>query len=179
MPTTDKPNKLPSDGLETGGSWFGGPALTDGPWPDDNDTTRPDLPPGDDSPAWPSSSGQEEEQASHTTFFRIYRAFLTARAALGLTLVGVLLGSLYFGNKPTWWMLSLTLVYSGITVIWWGLPSQRRPRKGNQQTLRTRQAIATVGADLSAFALLHLLAGTSFNSQALLILPVLMAGWRN
>ena len=115
------------------------------------------------------------QPAKSNTFFRIYRAFLAARAALGLTLVGILVGATLFGSRPAWWMLALTLLYCVATLIWWALPSQRRLKNPAQHTLRTLQSLATIGLDLAAFALLHYLAGANFNSQALLILPVLMA----
>lgn len=159
------------------GSWFGGPALTDLAWPDDDASTVAQ----DDFTA-PTSTRPDAERtdldtsaAKSNTFFRIYRAFLAARAALGLTLVGILVGATLFGSRPAWWMLALTLLYCVATLIWWALPSQRRLKNPAQHTLRTRQSLATIGLDLAAFALLHYLAGASFNSQALLILPVLMA----
>ncbi|MDE2592900.1 MAG: PAS domain-containing protein [Burkholderiales bacterium] len=163
------------------GSWFGGPALTDLGWPDDEASAHTSAGPASASPSpspWPASSTENNDpnqQGGTNTFFRIYRAFLTARAALGLTLLGILVGSILFGSRPAWWMLGLTLAYCGATLLWWGLPSQRHPKTPTQHTLRPRQSLATVGLDLCAFALLHFLAGTNFNSQALLILPVLMS----
>lgn len=162
------------------GSWFGGPALTDLAWPDDEAGAPPTQNHSElgDAPPWSSStpeSGETAKDASTHTFFRIYRAFLAARAALGITLLGILVGAMLFGSQPTWWMLGLTALYAAATLIWWGLPSQRRAQAPTQHTLKTSQSLATVGVDLAAFALLHYVAGSNFNSQALLILPVLMA----
>lgn len=162
------------------GSWFGGPALTDLAWPDDDtgsvhNHNNSEL---GHAPPWSSATPEDDEtskDASTHTFFRIYRAFLAARAALGITLFGILIGAMLFGSQPTWWMLGLTALYAAATLIWWGLPSQRRAQAPAQHTLKTSQSLATVGVDLAAFALLHYVAGSNFNSQALLILPVLMA----
>lgn len=161
----------------TTGSWFGGPALTDLAWPDDDAATvgNDDFARTSGEPYDTDRTDPTSDSSKSNTFFRIYRAFLAARAALGLTLVGILVGATLFGSHPTWWMLALTLLYCAATLIWWALPSQRQFKNPAQHTLRPRQSLATIGLDLAAFALLHYLAGASFNSQALLILPVLMA----
>jgi len=112
---------------------------------------------------------------NRASFFRIYRLFLGARAVLALLLLSLIVGAWAFGNRPPLWMLLMAISYAVVTVTLWAWPSQRHPRYPDQQALRTRQALATVGLDLVFFALMHYLTGNSVNSQALLVLPVLMA----
>ena len=170
MPQTSSPSPNPADGhgpwSTTMGSWFGGPALTDLAWPDDETGASPthNYSEMGDAPPWSSGSpedGEISKDASTHTFFRIYRAFLTARAALGITLFGILIGATLLGSQPTWWMLGLTALYGSATLIWWGLPSQRSVQAPSQHTLKTSQSLATVGVDLVAFALLHYVAGST------------------
>ena len=120
---------------------------------------------------------QADERASHTPyFFRVYRAFLNARAILALTLLG-LIGVLHIiGTEAPGWMRWMTLGYASLACLVWWWPSQRRPAPSQQSTLRPRQALGSIGVDLTFFSALHYLTGSSVNSQALLVLPVLMAG---
>ncbi len=135
-------------------SWFGGPWL--------------DEPTGTPNAARPS----------HTTtpyFFRVYRAFLTARATLAVMLL-LLLGALWsMGTRSPAWVWGMALGYATLACTVWWLPSQRQQASDQQLSLRPRQALASVGVDLVFFAALHYLTGSSFNTQALLVLPVLMA----
>jgi two-component system sensor histidine kinase PilS (NtrC family) len=112
---------------------------------------------------------------SRASFFRIYRLFLGARATLAILLLSLIIGSWAFGTRPPLWMLLMAASYAVVTLTLWTWPSQRHPRHPDQQALRPRQALATVGLDLVFFALMHYLTGNSVNSQALLVLPVLMA----
>ena len=78
---------------------------------------------------------------------------------------------------PNGWRWS-AVVYAVQAITLWLLPrfgalAQPQP----QARQRRRQWLATIGVDLLAFTLLHLLAvGSTFNFAALLVLPVLMAG---
>ncbi|XVJ71094.1 MAG: PAS domain-containing protein [Rhizobacter sp.] len=131
-------------------------------------------------------------------FERIYRAFLGARAALGLALVLALAAAGYFGSKPSLDIVLISVVYAVLAVLAWLLPGSRRTRSSsshpNQVTdakaqaepspaaphlhkLSRRQWSATVGVDIACFSGLHLLSPTgNFNYVAMLVLPVLMAG---
>lgn len=124
-----------------------------------------------------SAAPQASDEPSVTPyFFRVYRAFLNARAVLALTLLA-LIGFLHAVGTPTpAWMRLMTLGYGGLAWLVWWWPSQRRPAHAQQSTLRPRQALGSVGVDLAFFSALHYLTGSSVNSQALLVLPVLMAG---
>ena len=109
---------------------------------------------------------------------RVYRTYAAARAVIGLGLVGVQgVGSL-LGTRPAEWLTLISLLYGAQAVTLWLLPrfgALARPQ--SQRGQRRRQWLATIGVDLLAFSLLHLVeVGTSLNYAALLVLPVLMAG---
>jgi two-component system sensor histidine kinase PilS (NtrC family) len=109
-----------------------------------------------------------------TAFQRILRAFLAARAALGLALVLALAASQWFGTKPGWTVLALGLGYGVQAVaVWWWL----RPADDGAPRLSRGQWLLTIGFDLLVFSALYLLESSPGISQAaLLVLPVLMAG---
>ncbi|HEX7435482.1 MAG TPA: ATP-binding protein, partial [Caldimonas sp.] len=109
---------------------------------------------------------------------RIYRAFIAARAALGVALVVTLGVAGLFGLRPTQLIALVSVAYAALAISMWLLPRFRRPAAPQALAgLRSRQWIATIGADIVCFTALHLLAvGSSLNYQALLVLPVLMAG---
>jgi two-component system sensor histidine kinase PilS (NtrC family) len=113
-----------------------------------------------------------------STFDRIYRAFIAARAALGVALVVTLATATAFGLRPTLPIVVLSIAFATLAITMWMLPRFRRG--GTPQTLsrlRSPQWIATIGADLVFFTGLHIAAPSSgFNYVALLVLPVLMAG---
>jgi two-component system sensor histidine kinase PilS (NtrC family) len=126
------------------------------------------------------SSRHEEEGAGAgpTTFERIYRAFIAARAALGVALVVTLGVAGLFGLRSTQLIALVSVAYAALAISMWLLPRFRRPGAAQALArLRSPQWIATIGADIVCFTALHLLAvGSSLNYQALLVLPVLMAG---
>jgi two-component system sensor histidine kinase PilS (NtrC family) len=109
-------------------------------------------------------------------FFRVYRAFLTARVVLALTLLG-LIGLLHaVGTTTPDWLRPMTFGYAALVCLAWWWPSQRHQTPPTQTTLKPRQALGSIGVDLVFFSALHYLTGSSVNSQALLVLPALMAG---
>jgi len=115
------------------------------------------------------------DEPQRPSFFRIYRAFLTARLALASVLLTLVAGSWMLGGRPPMWMLLMTISYVLVTLALWGWPSQRLAELNDQQRLRPRQFMGSVGLDLVFFALLHYVTGSTVNAQALLVLPVLMA----
>ena len=116
--------------------------------------------------------------SSSTTFERIYRAFIGARAALGVALVLTLAVASAFGLRPTPTIVALSLGFATLAISMWLLPRFRRGAAPHTMArLRSPQWIGTIGADLVFFTGLHLASpGSSFNYVALLVLPVLMAG---
>jgi len=117
-------------------------------------------------------------QAQDSALARVYRSYAAARAVVGLSLVGVQgVGSL-LGTRSAESMALVSLLYAVQAITLWLLPRFNRLAPGQPQAgQRRRRWLATIGVDLLAFTLLHVLeAGSSFNYAALLVLPVLMAG---
>ena len=125
------------------------------------------------------SSHHEESDggAGPTTFERIYRAFIAARAALGVALVVTLGVAGVFGLRPSQASALVSVAYAALALSMWLLPRFRPPQPQALARLRSPQWLATIGADVFCFTALHMLAaGSSLNYEALLVLPVLMAG---
>jgi two-component system sensor histidine kinase PilS (NtrC family) len=136
--------------------------------------------------------------AGANAFERIYRAFLGARAALGLALVLALAAAGYFGGGPSLEITVISVVYATVAVLTWLWPMSRRMRPSSLNLsqvaeseaqsepskaastlhkLTRRQWVATIGVDIACFSGLHLLSSSgTFNYVAMLVLPVLMAG---
>jgi two-component system sensor histidine kinase PilS (NtrC family) len=117
-------------------------------------------------------------QAQDSALARVYRTYAAARAAVGVGLVGAQgVGSL-LGTHSAEWLALISVLYAVQAITLWLLPRFRPLAQPQSQALqRRRQWLSTIGVDLLAFTLLHLLeVGSSFNYAALLVLPVLMAG---
>ena len=120
--------------------------------------------------------------AQDTAFVRVYRTYVAARAAVGVGLVAVPSVSGLTGLRASEWLVLVSLAYAVQAITLWLLPRFGALALAPNQALaqarqRRRQWLATIGVDLLAFTLLHLLElGSSFNYAALLVLPVLMAG---
>ena len=117
-------------------------------------------------------------QAQDSALARIYRTYAAARAAIGVGLVAVEGASNVLGARGSDWLALISVAYAVQAITLWLLPrfgALVQPQRDAWQ--RRRQWLATIGVDLLAFTLLHLLAiGSTFNYTALLVLPVLMAG---
>ena len=144
---------------------------------------------GDDEPARDGSDNAPDSrflsrtaarvvESGQTGFERLYRAFIAARAALGMALLAALVLGGLFGLRPTLIVTLISSAYAALAIGLWRLPRYRRPAVPRTMThLRGAQWLATIGVDLVSFMALHLLApGSSLNYVALLVLPVLMAG---
>ena len=164
-----------------GESWFGAA----GNVPD----TGPGAEESNFGPAWRSSEADAEDSqfasrhaeteadGAPTTFERIYRAFIGARAALGVALLMALAAAGLFGLRPSATVTIVSALYATLALGMWLLPRVRRAAPKSIGRLRSVQWVATIGADIVFFTALHMLAaGSSLNYQALLVLPVLMAG---
>jgi two-component system, NtrC family, sensor histidine kinase PilS len=113
-----------------------------------------------------------------TTFQRLYRVFLGARAAVGVALVVAQLVAWAFGVRPPLWVALLCALYAVVALVLWWAPA-RWPQAAPSATspMRSPQWLATIGADIVCFTALHAVSrASSFNYVALLVLPVLMAG---
>ena len=117
-------------------------------------------------------------ESGQTAFERLYRAFIAARAALGLALVLALTVGGLFGLRPNLWAALVSVTYAAVAISMWVLPRFRAPAVPRAMAqLRSPQWLATIGVDLLCFTALHVIAqGASLNYVALLVLPVLMAG---
>jgi len=117
-------------------------------------------------------------QAQDTALARIVRTYAAARAAIGVGLVAVQGASNVLGARGSDWLALISVAYAVQAITLWLLPrfgALVQPQRDAWQ--RRRQWLATIGVDLLAFTLLHVLAiGSTFNYTALLVLPVLMAG---
>lgn len=113
-----------------------------------------------------------------TTFQRMLRAFLGARAALGLALVAALLLGQVLGSVMPLRLLGLCVAYALVAVFtWWWVGFRAQPVPRQLASPVHLLWWSSVGLDLISFGLLNVLdasAGVGFS--ALFILPVLMAG---
>jgi two-component system sensor histidine kinase PilS (NtrC family) len=115
---------------------------------------------------------------AETTFARIYGAFIAARAAIGVALIVTLALTGAFGLRPGGAVVAVSIAYAALTISMWLLPRFRGGAAPQAfARLSSPQWLATIGADLALFTMLHVVSpGSSFNYVALLVLPVLMAG---
>ena len=106
---------------------------------------------------------------------RILRAYIAARAALGLALALAPWLSAMLGARLPLPLLALCLVYAGQAVSMWLLhdPDPVQPAPDH---LLPRQWLWTIGVDLLVFSALRLMDPQGqLNYSALLVLPVLMS----
>ena len=125
-----------------------------------------------------NTEGAVGAAGGQTAFERIYRAFVSARAALGLALVAALSVTGLFGLRPTVQVLVLSVIYAILAISMWLLPRKLSDAAPHVLArLRSPQWLATIGIDLVCFTALHMLASNAgLNYVALLVMPVLMAG---
>jgi two-component system sensor histidine kinase PilS (NtrC family) len=154
---------------------------------DDHDTPYDDpadlpwagstLPPQGDS-RFLDRQVRRQRDAQDTAFARVVRSYVAARAAIGLSVVAVQGIGAWSGQRQAEWAVLVAMVYATQAITLWLLPrlgALAEPVSGTNQ--RRRQWLSTIGVDVTAFSLLHLLeVGVSFNFAALLVLPVLMGG---
>lgn len=168
-------------------SWFGALGV-------DGDTQlRGDLPSAEDESRydgnWAAMGHNEADSrfltrqarriigSGQTAFQRIYGAFIAARAALGVALIGTVGVAGFFGVRPPLSVLVVSMVYATLAVSTWMLPRLRRSAATALSKMGSRQWLATIGVDILCFTALHLLSpSATLNYVALLVLPVLMAG---
>jgi two-component system sensor histidine kinase PilS (NtrC family) len=124
---------------------------------------------GADAPV-PELNGATLSEATRT-----YKAFLSARLVLALALLAVVTGAQALGTQPPAWMPGVAVAYALATATLRFAPMPWIDRTLRQGPLHTRHLLPSVGLDLAVFAGLHALAASNVNSQALLVLPVLMA----
>ena len=163
-------------------SWFG-PGLDTGNSIDATDMLDAELGlPGTEGSSADSQfffqHAQRLVSAGGNAFTRLYRAFLAARAALGLALVATQLIAGVLGSALPLWTSVLCALYAAQAFTLWLLP--RLQRGASAKTLArvsSPQWWASIGLDLALFGLLHALDRSGgVNYGALFVMPVLMAG---
>lgn len=126
--------------------------------------------------SWFVESPPAEPADSSTTFERLYRAFLTARAALGLALIAAQLGAAALGTPPASSTLTLSAFYAFAAVALWLLPPLRRGVTARSMArVSSPHWWAAIGVDLVLFGVLQALDPSGVNYGALFVMPVLMA----
>lgn len=128
----------------------------------------------------PHSEDQPRAGISGNTLQRLYRAFMGARAALGLALLATQSLAGLLGSRPGTTTATLALVYGVQTVLAWLLPrwfgGGASQALEPQNSLTLRQWGLSIGLDLLLFSLLHALDPGGLSYGALFIMPALMAG---
>ncbi|WP_213030094.1 hypothetical protein, partial [Acinetobacter baumannii] len=74
--------------------------------------------------------------ANRPSFHRIYRAFLTARFALAVVLLRLVIGYWALGNRPAWWMVVSTMGYviAPLSLLIW--PRHAQATRPDLQSLK-------------------------------------------
>ena len=176
-------------------SWFGAfasdadtqirddepPPAASGAGPEREQRPARAAPASADDPRFLSRTAARVVESGQTTFERTYRAFIAARAAVGLALVAALAVSGILGLRPSAEVMAVSVAYGLLAVGLWVLVLYRSPTEAPDKrasaSLGSGQWVLTIGVDLMCFTALHVLSpGSSLNYVALLVLPVLMAG---
>ncbi|MFG6442958.1 sensor histidine kinase [Roseateles sp. LKC17W] len=110
------------------------------------------------------------------SFDRLYRAFLSARAALGMALVAAQLISSALSTPPPRTTLVLCAAYAAAAIALWLLPRLRLGASARSLArISSLHWWAAIGLDMLLFGALHALDPGGVNYGALFVMPVLMA----
>lgn len=138
------------------------------------------LPPGLETASvrgsWFVDAPPAEAPEGSVAFERLYRAFLKARAALGLALIAAQLVAALLATPPARSTLALSASYAAAAVALWMLPQLRRGVTARSLArISSPHWWAAIGLDLVLFGVLHALDPSGVNYGALFVMPVLMA----
>ncbi|WP_243655674.1 sensor histidine kinase [Roseateles saccharophilus] len=125
--------------------------------------------------SWFVESPPPEPAESSASFDRLYRAFLTARAALGLALVvaQMVAASLKTLTHST---LVLSAFYAAAALALWLLPQLRRGASARSLArISSLHWWSAIGVDLLLFGVAQALDTSGVNYGALFVMPVLMS----
>ncbi|WP_457421012.1 sensor histidine kinase [Roseateles sp. P5_E7] len=126
--------------------------------------------------SWFVESPPAEPVESSVSFDRLYRAFLAARAALGLALIGAQLIASVLSAPPAGSTMGLSASYAVAAVALWLLPQLRRGASARSLArISSPHWWSAIGVDLILFGVLHALDPSGVNYGALFVMPVLMA----
>ena len=167
-------------------SWFGAFESEDDATPFEETGTSDSVPNvsrfgGDDAQANSRTLARQaarHDNARSSSFERLHRTFIGARAVLGVALVATLLLVGVFGARPSLSVTLISIAYAALAISMWLLPRLWPPANPRALArIASPQWLVTIGADLICFTWLHVVApGSSLNYVALLVMPVLMAG---
>lgn len=125
---------------------------------------------------WFVDSPPVEPAESSVAFVRLYRAFLAARAALGVALISAQLIAAALAAPPAGSTLALSAAYAVVAVgTWLLLPLRRGLSARSLARISSPRWWGVIGLDLILFGVLHLLDTSGVNYGALFVMPVLMA----
>ncbi|MFT7775036.1 sensor histidine kinase [Roseateles sp.] len=125
---------------------------------------------------WFVESAPAEPAESSASFRRLYRAFVAARAALGLALIAAQLIAAALGTSPAASTLALSASYAVAAVVLWLLPQlQRGATARSLARISSPHWWSAIGIDLILFGALHALDSSGVNYGVLFVMPVLMA----
>lgn len=126
--------------------------------------------------SWFVEAPPAEPAESSVSFDRLYRAFLAARAALGLALIGAQLIASVLSAPPAGSTMGLSASYAMAAVALWLLPQLRRGASARSLArISSPHWWSAIGVDLVLFGVLHALDPSGVNYGALFVMPVLMA----
>ncbi|MFK4703953.1 two-component system sensor histidine kinase PilS (NtrC family) [Roseateles asaccharophilus] len=126
--------------------------------------------------SWFVEAPPAEPAEGSAAFDRLYRAFLAARAALGLALIAAQLLAVVLATPPAPSTLALSASYALVAISLWMLPQLRRGVTARSLArISSPQWWAAIGVDLVLFGALHALDTSGVNYGALFVMPVLMA----
>jgi len=126
--------------------------------------------------SWFVESPPAEPAESSVSFDRLYRAFLAARAALGVALIGAQLIASVLSAPPAGSTMALSASYAAAAVALWLLPQLRRGASVRSLArISSPHWWSAIGVDLILFGVLHALDPSGVNYGALFVMPVLMA----
>lgn len=117
-----------------------------------------------------------EPAEGSASFGRLYRAFLAARAALGVALIAAQLIAAALATPPASSTLALSASYAVAAVSLWLLPQLRRGASARGLArVSSPHWWSAIGMDLVLFGVLHALDASGVNYGALFVMPVLMS----
>ncbi|MDR7297912.1 MULTISPECIES: PAS domain-containing sensor histidine kinase [Roseateles] len=126
--------------------------------------------------SWFVEAPPAEPAESSAAFERLYRAFLAARAALGLALIGAQLIAALLSTRPAPSTMALSAFYAVAAAALWLLPQLRRGATARSLArISSPHWWSAIGIDLLLFGVLHALDPSGVNYGALFVMPVLMA----
>lgn len=126
--------------------------------------------------SWFVEAAPSAPAESSASFERLYRAFLAARAALGLALIAAQLIAAALSTPPEPSTLGLSAFYAAAALALWMFPTLRSGASARSLArISSLHWWSAIGLDLILFGVLHALDPSGVNYGALFVMPVLMS----